>query len=179
MAINGKMLKARYWNLILTLKMKRSILIFAMVFLGNLLFGQKVSLPSIVKDNFNKKYPKVKEVSWSHHKNKYEFEFFQSKVSYTASFDSTGTWLETTNIIASAEVPPKLLTEISGKYPGTKFAYAEKVITSDSENFLRVVVESQENTYIVKASLEGIILNTEVQDNSQIIEGEDNDLDMD
>jgi hypothetical protein len=150
-----------------------------MFFLGNLLFAQKANLPFAVKDNFDKKYPKVKEVSWTHNKNKYEFEFYQSGVSFIASFDSIGTWLETTNIITSAELPANLLTDIFGKYPGTKFAYVEKVITSKNETFLRIVVESHEKTYFVKASMDGLILNTEIQDNSQIIEGEDNDLDVD
>jgi hypothetical protein len=159
--------------------MKHTILIFAMFFLGISLFSQTVSLPSVVKNNFDKKYAKAKEVSWIHNKNKYEFEFYESKVLFTAFFDSTGTWLETTNIKASEDIPSKLLTDISNKYPGTKFAYAEKVTNSKNETFLRIMVESSEKTYIVKASLEGIILDTEIQDNSQINEGEDNDLEGD
>jgi hypothetical protein len=138
--------------------------------------AQYPDLPIKIKSPFYKKFPTAIDLNWAENKGKYEIEFYMGPDLYTAVYDESGNWLETAVILSDDQIPENLLAEIAKKHPDAGLAYAEKVWTSNSEEFIRVVTESENMVYTVNARSDGTIIKIDIQNyNSSSEDFDDNE----
>ena len=110
------------------------ILLAAALFCSTPAFSQKLSddkVPASVKEAFKAKFPKVTTVSWEMEDQKeYEASFNLDMVDCTASFDLTGKWLETENVIDAAKLPKVVSDAIAKQFAGYTIKTAEQTISA-------------------------------------------------
>ena len=94
-------------------------------------------LPSIVKNNFQVKFPAVKRVQWKIKTDKnYEAEFALKGVEITAKFDSTGKWLETESATFRSTIAIAVLDTIAKCFIGYKIVEIQTVHRWDEDRVL-------------------------------------------
>ena len=110
--------------------MKQMKITLLSVFAGGLLIaacGQNNMPPRAVKDAFTKKFNAVQKFKWELEDNEWEAEFNSDGKEMSASFDSTGNWLETETEIKREDVPAEVFKSVHLKYDGWKIKEIEKV----------------------------------------------------
>lgn len=97
--------------------MKQSLFIVAALAFS--LFACAQTPPKSVTDNFSSKFSGATKVKWDQEEaNEWEAEFKMSGSEMSASFDNSGTWLETEKEIKEKDLPAAVTKTISEKYAG-------------------------------------------------------------
>jgi hypothetical protein len=100
----------------------KKLLFISLAFLTLSALGcsQKV-VPENVKKEFTQKFADAKSVKWnSEEANEWEAEFKLNGKEMTASFESSGKWLETETEISAKDLPPTVANVIKTTFAGYK-----------------------------------------------------------
>ena len=123
------------------------------------LTAQDENLPEAVKAAFDAKYTKVSGLEWRTDDGEiYKLEFYRAGIMFSCLFDRNGLWIETSEIIADTDIPLKLQSYLHSTFPDASISYAEKVETSDSRQFYRVNMIENDQEFVVKSDINGVVL---------------------
>lgn len=100
--------------------------------------AQESELPGPVKTAFEKKYPGARHLDWYAENENYILEFEVGMDSYAASYDKSGSWIETGVVVADGDIPQAVTAAIKQKCPQHTISYAESMDTAKGEKFFRV-----------------------------------------
>jgi putative alpha-1,2-mannosidase len=116
--------------------MKKVMFALATLMLGTISYGQKVNqadVPTVVKQAFEKKFARVKEVKWEKEDGKFEVNFEQNKHEMSAVFNASGVLEETEAEIKMNELPSAVTTYIAKNYSSSKVKEAAKITKANGE----------------------------------------------
>lgn len=117
------------------------------------------SAPEVVQNNFKKMFAEAKKVKYSKETDgSWEIDFVQSKVKSSATFSSTGEWLETENEIKKSALPKEILVMLAKEYKGWKIEDCEKVREPNKEPFFELEVEKGKESFELKIDASGKVL---------------------
>jgi hypothetical protein len=115
----------------------------------NLNANTNSSVPEVVTKSFQKKYPKVTNVSWDDYGELFIASFFgENDQPIEATFDANGNWNETITIMEEGDLPETITSYISKKYsedseifeisfsekPAGSFYFVSIEVSSDDED---------------------------------------------
>jgi hypothetical protein len=125
--------------------MKKIItLAFVAVFTALDLPAQDISsgnVPAVVRDAFQKKFPKARKVGWEKEKGNYEANWGgKSGEDHSAQFTPAGNFLEIANSIPVNKLPEKILVYIKNKYGRVKVSEASEITDSNGKLFYEAEV---------------------------------------
>ncbi len=84
--------------------------------------------PKSVADTFNSKFSGATKVKWDQEEeNEWEAEFDLNDSEMSASFDNSGTWLETESEIKETELPTAIKAKLAMNYWGYEMEEVEKI----------------------------------------------------
>ncbi|MBK5272823.1 MAG: PepSY-like domain-containing protein [Bacteroidia bacterium] len=103
---------------------------------------QSMTVPTVVKNAFETKYPDATNVKWGKESAKeYEAEFILNNNPVSANFDLDGSWVETESVIPVLALPVAVSVAISNKYSGTQITMAEKTEQPGNKILYEVTIE--------------------------------------
>ena len=133
----------------------KKLLAIPLLFACVLSFSQAGKLPTNIETAFKAKYKIAKIDDWWMEHNQFHIDYSISPNSYTAVFDSTGTWQETSEIISDFDIPESVTNYLKQKFPDGKISFCEKVETKDALKFLRVNFFDQNQPCIIICDISG------------------------
>lgn len=141
--------------------------------------AQKISeteVPQPVRAAFQKQFPSAQKVKWEmEDKTKYEAVFRQNGTESSATFDASGSWLETESAIKESDLPAAVRATLAAQYPGHKLEEFERLQTPEGTLY-EVEAEKGEHSVIVKFAADGNVLKVaEVEEENG--EGDDEEKD--
>lgn len=144
----------------------KTIILFVLAFIASTTaIAQKISsdkVPSEVREAFKKKFALVTSAKWEKEsETEFEVSFKENKEEYSAKFDKTGKWLETEREMESAQLPASVQATLKAEFAGFQIKEAEEVEASDLGKIYEVALKNKSESYEVKFSLEGKVLNKE------------------
>jgi len=151
--------------------MKKTIVV---LFSGLLALGacaQKSNPPKEVTSAFSTKFGTVKDLKWDQEDaNEWEAEFKMNGTEMSASFDQSGTWLETETEIKKRDLPENILNAVNTQFEGWKIEEVEKIEMPDFSGY-ELAIEQGENEKEILVSEDGKI--TVKKEESEDMEDED------
>jgi uncharacterized membrane protein YkoI len=118
-------------------------------------------VPQIVQSAFAKRFPSVKNVSWSREDaSEFEAEFKNNGKEQSANFDANGNWLETETEIKKSDLPAAVQATLAKEFAGYKLEEAELTETSGGTRY-EVELEKGESRYEVQLSEDGSVVKKE------------------
>jgi len=146
--------------------MKYTMLFFVLVLSSGYAQAQKLKeseVPAPVKGAFTKRFPTVKQPTWSkENATAFEAEFKINDLEQSANFDEAGQWLGTETEMKKADLPSAVQATLAKEFAGYKIEEAEKAETS-AGIFYEVEVKKGKTTYEVQISPEGKVLSKKEQ----------------
>ncbi|MCW3075757.1 MAG: hypothetical protein JWO32_366 [Bacteroidetes bacterium] len=110
--------------------MKNTLIILALAFGAGSASAQKIKeaeVPAAIKASQEKHFPGAKVTEWEKEGANYESEFTVKKVETSASYDASGTLMETEVEIKASELPKAVTDYISKNMAGKKVKEASKI----------------------------------------------------
>ena len=106
------------------------------------IYAQKVTVPVVVTNAFNTKFPGAKEVKWEKENSKeLEANFKLDNTNVSANFGLDGSWKETETTINASDLPAAVTNVVNTKYPGAVIFLAEKIEKPDSKVLYEVNIK--------------------------------------
>lgn len=137
--------------------MKRSAIIVAV--LATSMFACAQTPPKSVSDNFNSKFSAATKVKWDQEEeNEWEAEFKMNGSEMSASFDNTGTWLETEKEIKKGDLPSAVATVVKEKYADYKTEEIAEIETPDFKGY-EIGLEKGDEELEIQVNPDGTIVN--------------------
>ena len=133
----------------------KKLLISSLLFACVLLSAQEGELRPIVDSSFKAMYPDSRLEDWWTEDGQYHICFTITPHSCTAVFDSTGIWMETSEIISDFDIPLTLKNYLKQNYPCCTISYCEKVETKESLRFIRVNFYNNNQLMIIQCDNTG------------------------
>ncbi len=121
--------------------------------------------PAAVKTKFASLYPNVKKVKWSKEDGNYEAEFTLNNAETTATFDGSGSLLETETEIAVSALPKAAADYVAKTYAGEKIKEASKIV--DSKNAVTFEAEVKAGDLIFDANGKFVKLNAKTNEKDE------------
>lgn len=137
--------------------MKHSAII--VVVLAVSMFACAQTPPKSVNDNFNSKFSGATKVKWDQEEaNEWEAEFKMNGSDMSASFNNSGTWLETEKEIKEKELPALVASVLKEKYSDYK---VEEVAEIQKPGFsgYEIGLEKGEEMLEIQVNPDGTIAN--------------------
>ena len=125
--------------------MKTLLLIFILTGFYICCYSQNLSqntIPSKVKNKYEKLYPKATRSQWIKEKKNYEVNFKIEQTRISVLIDSIGNLIETS--ISTLALPNEITEYIDRSYPGEKIARSEKVIKTRGKIYYKVRIDGDE-----------------------------------
>ena len=118
----------------------KSIQFIVILLLGTgTLFAQDIpqsQVPSVVVNNFKKKFPKAVDIEWEMKGEQYNVEFeIGWKKDFEAWYSADGTLIRYTEEISPSELPIVVKTAIAKDYPGYRIDDAEKLVSGKDVSY--------------------------------------------
>jgi hypothetical protein len=144
----------------------KTIILFVLAFIASATsIAQKISadkVPGEAREAFKKKFPSVVSTKWEKEsETEFEVSFKENKEEYSAKFDKTGKWLETEREMENTQLPAPVQATLKSEFAGFQIKEAEEVETSDLGKIYEVALKNKSESYEVKFSPEGKVLNKE------------------
>lgn len=128
--------------------MKKYMMLLTVTLLlaANSSFAQDIpqnQVPSVIVNNFQKKFPKAYDIEWELDGTLYKVEFETGRISkdHDAWYDKTGALVRLKEEITKEELPQKVLESIKQEFSGYRIDDIKRV-TEGSEVYYRVDLES-------------------------------------
>ena len=128
--------------------MKKYMMLLTVTLLlaANSSFAQDIpqnQVPSVIVNNFQKKFPKAYDIEWELDGTLYKVEFETGRISkdHDAWYDKTGALVRLKEEITKEELPQKVLESIKQEFSGYRMDDIKRV-TEGSEVYYRVDLES-------------------------------------
>lgn len=157
--------------------MKTPLMILSVLAISASACGQKVNeadVPQPVKTAFTKQFPKAEHAQWEMEtKTEYEVNFKQGAEEMSATYGTTGQWLETEKDIKADALPDAVRRTLADKYAGSKVKDLSHV-ESPKGSFYEADIEKGETSMEVVIAPDGTVVKEKVEK-----EGKDNDEDGD
>ncbi|MBL7104798.1 MAG: PepSY-like domain-containing protein [Bacteroidales bacterium] len=162
--------------------MKNLILFVFVVLLCITACGQ-ISAPSAVQKAFDAKFPKAEKLKWEQEEaNEWEAEFRLDGKEMTASFDSSGKWLETETEVKKKDLPSEVFKSLSIEFDGFEIDEVEFVEKPDFTGY-EIALEKEETEVEVLITKAGEItikkVDVEDEDDEEGDEEDDDDDEKD
>ncbi|MCM1150714.1 MAG: hypothetical protein NC209_02055 [Alistipes sp.] len=137
-----------------------ALLVSAGAFAGNI---KSSSVPAIVKSYVEKTYPRVSPVEWNYEEkgNYYNAEFKVDGAEYSVDISPEGRLLNSTNEIATTQLPAAANAYIGKQYPGFQIKEARKLVRRGS-TYYEVDVHGQNSNQMLTFSESGKLLDKEL-----------------
>ncbi|MBN1598043.1 MAG: PepSY-like domain-containing protein [Bacteroidales bacterium] len=133
----------------------KNIILFAFLILSVTLYAQNEFFPQKIESAFKSKYPNTKIDNWYGENDLFFVEFYLNGSFCTAVFDNEGLWKETSEVISELDLTSVLQEYVSNNFPYGIISYCEKVETNSSESFIRINIENNNKTVVLKSDYEG------------------------
>lgn len=145
------------------------ILLMTFLVVQNLNAKTNFGVPEVVTKSFQKKYPKITDVSWDDYGDTYVATFFgENNQPKEATFDADGNWTETFTTLEEGDLPEMIASHISKKYgedaeffditfsekPDGNFYYVNIEVSSDDE-------DSENESWVLTFDTEGKFIGKE------------------
>lgn len=118
--------------------------------------------PEKVNNAFNKKFANAGEVKWEQEEaDEWEVEFNLDGQDMSASFDASGTWMETEGEVKKEDIPAEVFKAICLDFDGWEFEKTELVETPDFKGY-EIVLEKEDTEVEILVSSSGVITIKEV-----------------
>lgn len=135
--------------------------LFVLVLVSGTAFGQ-FKTPEATKEGFAKKYPKAGSVKWKSAKDGiYTVDFSQDSEKITASFDSSGGWVQSEVKIGEEGLPAGVKQAIKKDYSDFEVDWVKKLSSPNIPVVYRVALDQDGYTVRVNFSPEGKVLDKE------------------
>jgi hypothetical protein len=144
----------------------KTIILFVLAFIASSTsIAQKIStdkVPSEVREAFKNKFPSVISTKWEKEgETEFEVSFKENEEEYSAKFDKTGKWLETEREMENAQLPASVQATLKAEFAEFQIKEAEELETSDLGKIYEIALKSKTESYEVKFSPDGKVLNKE------------------
>ncbi len=137
----------------------------------------ETDVPQPVRTSFAKQFPKAESPKWElEDKTDYEVNFKQAGQKISAKYSAAGTWMETEQKIAAAELPEPVRKAIAANYADHKMEGAEKAETPEGTLY-EVDLEKGEHEMEVVFNADGKVLKTKMEEEDKKDQGKDDDQD--
>lgn len=157
--------------------MKTPLLILSLLAISATACGQKVSeadVPQPVKAAFMKQFPKAEHAHWGmESKTEYEVEFKLASEDMSATYGTSGQWLETEKDIKASALPEAVRKTLSDKYAGYRMKDASYV-ENPKGKFYEADIEKGEKSMEVVFNTDGTVFKEQVEEKGKE-KDEDND----
>jgi len=143
--------------------MKKVILMLVMcaMFLAPV-FAQKITtdkVPVLIYRAFKSKFQGASQESWSKEsKSVYEVEFFNDRKKQSATFDTSGAWLETETEISLSQLPRVVNAAFNKQFGGFTVQETTSVETADRGTLYELIINKGSEGYEVQFSAKGELL---------------------
>lgn len=144
--------------------MKANNLIPALVVLfTTVVFGQEISqsqVPSVIVNDFQKKYPKAHDIEQEIEGNQYKVEFETGLLGtdHEIWYDISGKWIRHEEEISKSDLPKQVLAKIETEYRNYTIDDVKKITAPTSVNYLVELDSSFSEDWKVLFSNNGNIL---------------------
>ena len=142
--------------------MKKTVLLLpALLFFSIMVFSQEVTqdkVPLPVRQAFEKKFPAATDIKYELEKKNYEVSFKDKEAEMSASFSSTGKWLETETKITESDLPKKVMKSVAKNFKGYMMSGLATVETPSVKLCYEMDVKNDKQGYEVLISHKGDIL---------------------
>lgn len=132
--------------------------------------GQELSdadVPQAVKATFQKQFPGVAKVKWElEDRAKYEANFHQNGTGTSATFDASGSWLETETEVKETDLPAPVRATLAARYAGYTVSGFERVQTPEGLAY-ELEAEKGERTLEVQFAADGAVLKQVVEEETK------------
>ena len=146
------------FEIIKTIKMKRTVIIIAILFFAGAAFAQKekgekenkekITVPASVKNALAKKYPDATKVTWEKEDGNYEANWGgKSGEDNSVQFTPKGDFIEIVNAISVNQLPKPVLVYVKEHYKGTKITEAGKVTDAKGKISYEAEVNRKDITF--------------------------------
>ena len=142
--------------------------LFILLFLGTILSvhsQEKLNLPIIVSENFQKQFSEVKNVGWSmfyrgkyNNDLRYEAEFLRGNSKYLVSYTKDGFVKAIQKSMPIGMLSEAIQVYIKENYPTFNTAEASVIVNAEEKSYYNVAIASEENYFILVFNKEGTFL---------------------
>jgi len=136
--------------------MKKTIVVLFSGLLALIACAQNANPPEAVSKAFSDKFGTVKGLKWDQEDDEWEAEFKMNGTEMSASFDQSGTWLETETEIKEKDLPENIMNAVNAQFEGWEIEEAEKIETPDFKGY-ELAIEQDENEKEILVSEDGNI----------------------
>jgi hypothetical protein len=142
--------------------MKKLTAVFLLIAFAMSMYAQKITtdkVPPAVSASFRIKFPSSQQQTWSmEKKDVYEVVFFNGKKKQSATFESSGKWLETETEIQSGQLPKPVNQTLGKDFQGFSVEDVYELETPDKGTLYEVTVIKGRENYDVTFSAKGEVL---------------------
>ena len=128
-------------------------------------FAQKITtdkVPVLISRAFRSRFPVASQESWEKEsKAVYEVVFFYENKRQSASFDTSGTWLETETSIKFNQLPHAVNAAFNKQFGGFNVQESIQVETPDKGTIYELVISKGKEGYEVQFSAKGELIKKE------------------
>ena len=120
--------------------------------------AQKINeseVPSIVKENFAKKYPGVKALKWEKENSDFEVGFYMDKVQSSAIFDPSGNFKEFEQEMSVSEMPKAIIDYSIQNYHGFHITEAARITDANGKTFYELEMDKGKKHFELLFDLQG------------------------
>lgn len=146
------------FEIIKTIKMKRTVIIIAILFFAGAAFAQKekgekenkekITVPTSVKNALAKKYPDATKVTWEKEDGNYEANWGgKSGEDNSVQFTPKGDFIEIVNAIPVNQLPTPVFAYVKQHYKGAKITEAGKVTDAKGKISYEAEVNRKDITF--------------------------------
>lgn len=141
----------------------KQIIVFLSAFLLLSLTGvsQEVTpdkVPAQVKQTFTKMFPGAAEAKYGMEKKNYVISFKDQEAEKSASFSSTGRWLETQTKITESDIPKKVMKAINKSFKGYTISEISTLESPSVESSYKMNVKNDNLGYEVQFGPKGNLM---------------------
>lgn len=144
--------------------------LFIMLILGTFFASysqEKLSLPLIVTENFQKQFSEVRNVGWSmfyrgkyNNALRYEAEFLRGNSKYLVSFSQDGFVKAIQKSMPIGMLNEAIQVYIKENYPTFNITETSVIVNSEEKSYYNVAIASEENYFILVFNNQGTFFKT-------------------
>jgi putative PepSY-like beta-lactamase-inhibitor len=102
------------------------------------------NVPGAVKNAFAKSFPNTTVKKWDKEDGNYEANFTKDGKSMSATFDTTGKWMETETDIRVNELPAAVINYVKSNYKGATIKEAAVLSNTESKKMYEAEVKGKD-----------------------------------
>jgi hypothetical protein len=143
--------------------------LFILAFLSFAFFTnaqERIKLPLIVSENFQKQFKEIKEVGWSmfyrgkyNNDLRYEAEFLRGNSKFLVSYTQDGFVKAIQKSISLNSLSKNIQDYITQNYPTFNVTEASVIVKDDEKSYYNVAISSENNFFILVFNDKGTFLN--------------------